>query len=354
MRDFLTIIIPVYKIRETYLRECIDSIIMQNHQGCKVLLIDDGSPDNCGKICDEYAQNNSFIEAIHQENKGVSVARNLGLDNTSTKWVAFVDADDWLSSDYINGLKNLLNKKELDYADIVMFDYVREFKNHRNNESLAITNGFLNEDHLKECRKALFYKLMQNGTYNPYTVIGLWNKVYSTDFINKNELRFNPAAKKGQDRLFNAEAINATSSIYYVNKEYYHYRCWEDSRTNRFDPNIINLTKIEINSLQATLRKYALENMYQDDLNSRICTRLYACMRLYYFNPLNEMKYGEVKKEILALVDSEPFFSAFKSVRLRHLTFPEIIFVECVRFHWIALLSVMVKIKSGLTKRKLA
>ena len=106
--------------------------------------------------------------------------------------------------------------------------------------------------------------------------------------------------------------------------------------------------------MQATLRKYALENKYQDDLNGRICTRLYACMRLYYFNPLNEMKYGEVKKEILALVNSEPFFSAFKSVRLRRLTFSEKIFVECIRFRWIALLSIMVKIKSGLTKRKLA
>lgn len=354
MKDFLTIIIPVYKIKEIYLRECIDSIIKQNHQGCRVLLIDDGSPDDCGKICDEYARNNNFIKAIHQENKGVSVARNLGLENTSTKWVAFVDADDWLSSDYINGLKNLLNKKESEHADIVMFDYVREFKNHRNKESLAISNGFLNEEHLNECRKALFYKLMQNNAYNPYTVIGLWDKVYSMDFIKRNQLKFNPAAKKGQDRLFNAEAINATSSIYYVNKEYYHYRCWEESRTNRFDPNIINLTKIEIMSLQATLRKYALENKYQDELNARICTRLYTCMRLYYFNPLNKKKYKEIKKEIIDLVDSEPFSSALKSVQLKCLTFPEKIFVECIRLNWIGLLSIMVKIKSGLTKRKLA
>lgn len=354
MKEFITIIIPVYKIKELYLRECIDSIVNQNHFGCKVLLIDDGSPDDCGKICDEYAQNNDFIEVIHQKNQGVSVARNVGLTKTHTKWVAFVDADDWLASNYIEDIKYHLEQDELNQADIVMFDYVREFKNRKNKESLSVKNGFLNSNTLDECRKALFYKLVQDGTYNPYTVIGLWDKVYSTEFIKKNKLNFNVEARKGQDRIFNAEAVNATNNIYYISEEYYHYRCWEDSRTNRFDSNIINLTIIEIDALHQVMKKYGLEDKYEDDFNCRICTRLYTCMRLYYFNPLNKMKYVDIKKEILNLIQSEPFASALKSVQLRRLSNNEKIFVTCIRFRRIWLLNILVKIRSWLTKIKLA
>jgi glycosyltransferase involved in cell wall biosynthesis len=90
----ISIIVPVYKV-EPYLRRCIDSILAQGFTDFECILIDDGSPDNCPTICDEYMEKDKRIVVIHQENKGVSAARNAGLNRAQGKWIGFVDSDDW-------------------------------------------------------------------------------------------------------------------------------------------------------------------------------------------------------------------------------------------------------------------
>ena len=92
--ELISVIVPVYKV-EKYLRECVDSILAQTYTNLEIILVDDGSPDNCGKICDEYAQNDSRIKVIHQENGGLSAARNAGLDIATGKYIGFVDSDDY-------------------------------------------------------------------------------------------------------------------------------------------------------------------------------------------------------------------------------------------------------------------
>ena len=95
----ISIIIPVYKV-ESYLCECLDSVIYQTYNNLEIILIDDGSPDNCGAICDEYAKKDSRIIVIHKENAGVSAARNDGLEMMTGDWFTFVDSDDWIEPDY--------------------------------------------------------------------------------------------------------------------------------------------------------------------------------------------------------------------------------------------------------------
>ena len=91
----LSVIVPVYKV-EKYLSKCIDSILAQTFTDFELILIDDGSPDRCGEICDEYAAKDSRIIVIHQQNKGVSAARNAGLEIAKGKYIGFVDSDDWI------------------------------------------------------------------------------------------------------------------------------------------------------------------------------------------------------------------------------------------------------------------
>lgn len=102
MRDVneskISVIVPVYKV-EPYLRRCLDSITNQTHENLEIILVDDGSPDNCGAICDEYATEDRRIQVIHKENEGVASARNAGLDAATGGWVGFVDADDWIEPD---------------------------------------------------------------------------------------------------------------------------------------------------------------------------------------------------------------------------------------------------------------
>ena len=97
----ITVVVPVYKVPYESLRKCLDSLAIQTSDNFEALMIDDGSPDNCGKICDEYAQKYDNFRVIHQENGGLSIVRNNGVDNAQGQWVSFVDGDDWIEPETI-------------------------------------------------------------------------------------------------------------------------------------------------------------------------------------------------------------------------------------------------------------
>ena len=105
----ISVIVPVYNV-EKYLHRCVDSILAQTFTDFELILVDDGSPDNCGKICDEYAEKDSRIHVIHKVNGGLSDARNAGLDwafaNSNSEWVTFIDSDDWVDKYYLEYLYN--------------------------------------------------------------------------------------------------------------------------------------------------------------------------------------------------------------------------------------------------------
>lgn len=115
----ISVIVPVYKV-EKYLSRCVDSILSQTFTDFELILVDDGSPDNCGKLCDEYAQNDSRIHVIHQKNEGVSAARNAGIDwafeNSDSHWITFVDSDDWIHPQYLELLLYPTNTCNIDVS----------------------------------------------------------------------------------------------------------------------------------------------------------------------------------------------------------------------------------------------
>ena len=110
-----SVIVPVYNV-EIYLPRCIDSILSQSFTDFELILVDDGSPDNCGKICDEYALKDSRVRVFHKSNGGVSSARNLGLDNVRGEWVTFIDSDDYVEVDYLKELIDAQQKNQVDYV----------------------------------------------------------------------------------------------------------------------------------------------------------------------------------------------------------------------------------------------
>ena len=353
MKKFITIIVPVYKIREEYLKCCIESLLNQKRTDYNIILIDDGSPDNCGTICDLYAKDNECIEVIHQINQGVSVARNIGIERTKTEWMAFIDADDWVENNYISCIYQKIHTAAQN-ADIIMFDYIREYKDSVSVESLNIKEGYLDNLNLNACKVATYYKLIQNGISNPYSVVGLMTKVYRTDFIKKNQFLFIPEARKGQDRLFNVEVLNSTDRIYYFPQKLFHYRCWEESRTHRFDARIPELTKIELKLLYEILNKLEIFDVAEKYYTYRVCTRLYTIMRLYYFHPLNKFSKKEQINEVRKLIISEPYTTALKSIDIKLLSAQEKIFVICLKLGLIGMCRILVLMKSKLFVRHLA
>ena len=105
----ISIIVPVYKV-EPYLHKCVDSILSQTYTHLEIFLVDDGSPDNCGKICDDFARKDKRIKVIHKKNGGLSDARNVAIDVAKGEYITFVDSDDFVTSDYVETLYHLVEK----------------------------------------------------------------------------------------------------------------------------------------------------------------------------------------------------------------------------------------------------
>lgn len=165
----VTVIVPVYKV-EPYLRRCLDSIVNQTYKNLEIILIDDGSPDNCGVICDEYAENDKRIKVIHKKNGGLSSARNVGLDIFKGEYVSFVDSDDVVSLDMIEYLYDLLSDNNAEIS-VCLHEIVRD--NHRWISFKNVNNQTVTP---KECIKKLLY--------NDGVDTSAWAKLYKASLFN--------------------------------------------------------------------------------------------------------------------------------------------------------------------------
>ena len=133
----ISIIVPVYKV-EKYLERCVKSILAQTFTDFELILVDDGSPDNCPLMCDEWAKKDKRIKVIHKANGGAGQSRNVGLENATGKYIGFVDADDWITRDMYEYLHELIIKED---ADVAMCDFTRnpkELENDTLNEEIKV------------------------------------------------------------------------------------------------------------------------------------------------------------------------------------------------------------------------
>lgn len=124
MPDKVSVVVPIYRV-EKYLNRCIDSILNQTYRNIEIILVNDGSPDRCGSIAEEYAANDSRIKVIHKENGGLSDARNAGMEKVTSKYMIFVDSDDWLAA---NAIDILLSTSKKYKADVVQSAFIMPMK----------------------------------------------------------------------------------------------------------------------------------------------------------------------------------------------------------------------------------
>ncbi len=198
----ISIIVPVYNV-EPYLRRCLDSIVVQTFTDWECILIDDGSSDNSGVICDEYASRDARFHVFHQENKGVSAARNAGLDAARGEWIGFVDSDDWIESD----MYSLLLEKGNETTDIVICNIFHEYRNKSLSSDYAL--DFSNQ--IQNIKNLLL------GRISGY----LGHKVFRRKLIG--EIRFNSSLIMCEDLLFCVEVFLSTQKICFVDKPLCHY-----------------------------------------------------------------------------------------------------------------------------------
>lgn len=176
MNDLISVIVPVYKV-EKYLTKCIDSIINQTYKNLQIILVDDGSPDNCGKICDSYAKKDKRIRVIHKKNGGLSDARNAGIESAKGEYLAFIDSDDYIAPDMLEKLHKALTDADADMS-ICSFKYIWEDAS-MTDEELNNSSPIKNE--VLYGRDILCNKMNDKGGW--YWVVA-WNKLYRKELFN--------------------------------------------------------------------------------------------------------------------------------------------------------------------------
>ena len=259
----ISVIVPIFKI-EPYINECIESIIDQTYRNLEIILVDDGSPDRCGEICDLYAQKDDRIKVIHQENKGLVVARKKGLEMATGIYVGYVDGDDWIEKEYYEQM--VLKAIEFD-ADVVVSNHSRDFYDISVPVSCNHFQGLYSKDEMREiCSKMISY----GEFYTPGISTYVWNKLFKRKLLTKYQLEVDDRITIGEDAAVVYPFLLSCGKVYLVDNYQYHYRQRNDSMLkvgNSLEKEVYQI-RILLEYLQKQLNndreKYNIHNQLED------------------------------------------------------------------------------------------
>ena len=219
MTEKITVIVPVYNV-ENYLEKCLDSLIDQTYKNLEIIVINDGSTDNSGEICQEYAQKDNRIVYIEKENGGQAEARNIGLDRMTGSYVTFVDSDDWVEVDYVETLYKKITEYQADIA-------VGNYYSFNETEGMYYFHIFGDSYHEKVYDNvSIFENLYESQEMKSFALISVWGKLYKADLVK--HLRFD-IGKLGEDGYLNQKIYLLAEKTIYLNKGLYAYRQREGS-----------------------------------------------------------------------------------------------------------------------------
>lgn len=218
----VSIIVPVYKT-QMYLEQCVNSLLAQIYTNLEILLIDDGSPDECPALCDFYAAQDERIRVIHKENGGSSYAREVGIQHASGDYIIFVDSDDWIEPDMV---ASCVEVAQQDNADCVMFGYVREYPEKSIDTPLFDSDFSYDEAYSEEKIHRRILGLVDEELREPQRIDNLSSvcmKLYRTEVAHRGRIVSEQVIGTSEDTIFNLYALDGCR-ISYINRCFYHYR----------------------------------------------------------------------------------------------------------------------------------
>lgn len=279
----ISIIIPVYNTEE-YLRQCLTSVIKQEYGNIEVVVIDDGSTDGSGAICDEFSDMDDRVKVIHTVNNGVSSARNLGLKSTTGEYVVFIDSDDWVDPGYIMGLYIAVEKSAADFVISGRSIY----QNGHIGKIMRIEDFLPDISESKDIRSALIMHFM--GRYNLGSNAA---KIYKRNIILNRAITFNESLHINEDIVFNIEYLFNINKAFVLDSAGYYYRKREGSATASYDENFGN----RINLVAAEKRRLALKFKFMN-VECRTAVNHWFIRELfcYYFRTLRDDSYTDFRK----------------------------------------------------------
>lgn len=291
-----SIIVPVYKA-ERYLNRCVDSILQQSNDNFELILVNDGSPDKCPQICDEYAVLDKRVIVIHKENGGVSSARNLGINVANGKYLVFVDSDDFIDTDMISIYEKAINNNQsVDYliSGTTMITY--------DNETIEET---------------IDYKL-KTGVYNTKTLLealnidyplicisGPCSKVFKKEILDKHNIRFNEELTLGEDGYFNICYIEHCQEIVTLNDIcYYYIRQNTESLYSVYHKDCLEVHEIVYDKMREVIVKNNCDEICKMNFEKMYYDMLISCIIKDFQNPNKTNKVSR-KETIVKVVGNK-------------------------------------------------
>ena len=326
-KPFFSIIIPVYKVRQEYLEICIESVRMQSFRDLEIILVDDGSPDNCGMICDGYGEMDARIRVIHQKNQGVSAARNAGIEAAKGEWIMFVDADDWVAEgSYEKLAAHVCN---CDY-DILMFRAIKAYENQKVALNYPFEPDRVYDTSICEDKEVLYRLAMHSKGSGNCAVYYSCDKVIRRAFLNTMKLRYPVGLSKSEDKVFVLQCFEKLRRFCFIDEAYYFYRINVESVCNRYsdtaDTDRLLLANIllqiaesmdaELGNLKSDKSYFALTN----DCNRFLFGIISDVFSLKFFH--SDCPYSKRESKVLAknFIETEPFHSCIQFVKYDQLS----------------------------------
>jgi|SRR5690625_760212 len=291
-KEKVSVVVPIYKV-ENYIHRCIDSILNQTYSNLEVILVNDGTPDNCGAIADSYQEKDSRVKVIHKKNGGLSDARNYGMKSVTGEFTMFVDSDDWLARTMIETMVNHSNEFA---ADIVQSAFYYAY-----DDKLLIDQRYVKQGNEPIClgNQALMQELVKNEKVKNFA----WGKLYKTEIIQ--DIPF----KKGvlfEDVFWAHQVMHKVGTYVILHQPFYYYYQRDDSIVATYSFKNLNMIK----GLKE--RHRFIEKFYKDLTNESYKLILKTCFIHYQLLLIHKRKdkMGEHRKDIELYIQNN--FTAFR------------------------------------------
>lgn len=337
----ISIVIPVCKV-EKYLQKCIESVLAQTYKDIEILLIDDGSPDRCAQICDEYARTDDRIIVIHQRNSGVAEARKTGIVSATGEYVMLLDGDDWLDEDTIEVCVRETGNRNL---ECVLFSYVREYPN-TSIVAHVMDNPMLSEEDLSEIVYRRLFGLIGKELKHPERLENLGSccmKMYRKDIALKGRYFSTEEVGSSEDTLFNIFALRGCSKMCYINQPFYHYRKSGNSITSTYRPRLVQQWKRLFSIMEEHIEENEMNPLYSKAMNARIALSILGI-------GMNELRSNRSFYDQIKAIDKylslSRFHEAVSAISVREMPFAWKALLFCSRYRLSLLVWIELKLIS--------
>lgn len=307
MTSKVSIIVPIYNV-EQYLDKCIQSILNQTLRDIEIILVDDGSPDSCPKMCDEYAKKDNRIKVIHKKNAGLGFARNSGLEIATGEYVAFVDSDDFIDTTMYEHLYNEAQNKHLD----TVYCSWKKYYNDNNIIDMKDVDSLVTFYGKQQVDTFLLDMVAPDPDY-PHDVkymMGVCHAIYSLKLIKLHSIKFCSERQfVSEDLIFDIDYLSKATAIEYLPATYYYYRYNPTSLSSIYTHEKFEKNKVFLNEVTNKLAILFSEKTYFH----RICRLAFLYFRICLFNELKNLNGKSLYKQLKLIQTfvNDDFFSKY-------------------------------------------